>query len=374
MDPLFFEILQVSVGHRNSLSRCPSSQEWLSLFETAKNHTVIGIAFYGVQHLPKEQITTLPTQLKMQWLGIAAQIQKRNEVMNSCTSKLQKQLVKDGIRCCVLKGQGVAAMYGSELASLRQSGDIDLYVDCSREGILKYLSGKDIKYGNWDFLHIDAKFFENIEVEVHYRPSLMRNIISNYHFQKFIGVNKDSFFKGSIKIGENRLTIPVTWLGVFYLLHHTFRHMLTEGVGLRQVMDCYFAIKSAVLSEEEIKKLVRTINHFKMKRFVCGLLWVIETVFSATEIGDFCKRATWVVDEKEGKFILNEIMISGNFGHSDNRYSKGNGKTGKVIKVFRRSVHLMTHYPSEALAAPFYYGWHFCWKKSQMYKAVYKTK
>lgn len=130
---------------------------------------------------------------------------------------------------------------------------------------------------------MDAKFFENVEVEVHYRPSLMRNIISNHHFQKFIETNKDTFFNGSINIGEDSLTIPTAWMNVFYMLHHTYRHLLTEGVGLRQVMDCYFAIKSAVLSDSEIKELVGAVNRFKMKRFVCGLLWVIENVFSATE-------------------------------------------------------------------------------------------
>ena len=366
MDSIFFELLQVAVGHRNSLSRCPSSQEWLSLFEMAKNQAVIGIAFYGIQQLSKEQTMVLPIQLKMQWLGLAVHIQQRNDVMNQCSRRLQKQLTKDGIPSCVLKGQGVAAMYGGELVSLRQSGDIDLYVDCGREEILKYLNDKGIKWGNWDYLHVDAKFFKNIEVEVHYRPSLMRNVISNHHFQKFIETNQDTFFNGSINIGEDCLTIPSAWMNVFYLLHHTFRHLLTEGIGLRQVMDCYSAIKSASLSDEETKRLVNAVSRFGMKRFTSGLLWVIESVFSANEIEDFCKKTTWKVDEKEGTFILGEIMQSGNFGHSDNRYQKGGGKTGKLIKVFKRSAHLLAHYPSEALAAPFYYGWHFCWKKSQI--------
>ena len=205
-------------------------------------------------------------------------------------------------------------------------------------------------------------------MEVHYRPSLIRNIISNYRFQKFVDANKDLFFKGSISVGESigTLTIPAPWMNVFYLLHHTFRHFLTEGVGLRHVMDCYFAIKSAVLSENEIKELVGAVNRFKMKRFVCGLLGVIKNVFSATEIEHFCERTTWSADAKEGEFILGEIMQSGNFGQLDKRYNKGYSKTRKLIRVFKRSAHLLSRYPSEALAAPFYYGWHFCWKRMQM--------
>ena len=367
MDTLFFELLQVAVGHRRYLSHCISSEEWSSLFETAKNQAVIGIAFYGVQQLPKEQMETLPMQLKMQWLGIAAHIQKRNEVMNRCTKKLQELLTDDGISSCVLKGQGVAAMYGDRLAALRQSGDIDLYVDSSREYMMQYLKDKGIKYGHWDFLHVDAKFFDNIEVEIHYRPSLMRNIISNHRFQKFIEINKDSFFRGNANICDTteQLIVPIPWLNIFYLLHHTFRHLLTEGVGLRQVMDCYFAIKSTSLSDEGAKHLVNAVRQFGMMRFTQGLLWVIKTVFLADEINEFCKRTTWSLNAQEGRFILGEIMQSGNFGHTDSRYIKNVGKTGKLIKVFRRSAHLLNHYPSEALAAPFYYGWHFCWKRCQ---------
>lgn len=101
-----------------------------------------------------------------------------------------------------------------------------------------------------------------------------------------------------------------------------------------------------------------------MRGFAKGLVWVIEKVFLADNVDEFRKQSPWNADVKEGRFILNEIMLGGNFGYSDNRYSKGKGKTGKLIKVFRRSVHLLPHYPSEALAASFYYGWHFCWKRN----------
>ena len=368
METLFFELLQVAIGERKSLSRCPSTKEWCVLFDIAKSQAVVGIAFYGIQKLPKEQVSALPIQQKMQWLAMTAQIQKRNEVMNRCSVELQKRLIEDGIRNCVLKGQGIAALYGNELASLRQSGDIDLYVDCKRKEVLQYLDKKGIRYGNWDFLHVDAKFFDDVEVEVHYRPSLMRNIISNYRFQKFINSNKAAFLNGYVGVGstENKLVVPASWINVFYLLHHTYRHFLTEGIGFRQVMDCYFAILKAHLSGSDMEKLRMAISRFRMKHFVQGLTWVIEYVFLANNTEILKDKKAFDADEKEGNFILGEIMQSGNFGHSDNRYAKGKGKTGKLVKVFKRSAHLLAHYPDEALAAPFYYGWHFCWKKSKM--------
>lgn len=365
MNSLFFELLQVSIGNRECLSCSPSANEWMSLYTIAKAQTMIGLAFNGLRRLPQEQTKALPKPLKMQWLGLVVQIQKRNELINVRCVELQRRLAEDGIRSCILKGQGVAALYGKELSLLRQPGDIDIYVDGNCEGVLEYLHRKNIAYSHWDYLHVDSKFYDDVEVEMHYRPSVMRNILFNYRFQRYVDSNKEAFFSGYVNIGEydEKLTVPVSWMNVFYLLHHTFRHLLTEGVGLRQVMDCYYALVASNLSDNDREKLKDAVDKFGMGRFAKGLIWVIEEAFLADDVEDFRKQIPWKADVKEGRFILNEIMLSGNFGHSDNRYSKGKGKTGKLIKVFRRSIHLLTHYPSEAFAAPFYYGWHFCWKR-----------
>lgn len=370
MNSLFFELLQVSIGNRECLSRNPSTCEWTTLFAIAKAQTMVGIAFNGLQRLPKEQITALPKLLKMQWLGLVVQIQKRNELVNKRCVELQRRLEEDGIRSCILKGQGVATLYGKELSLLRQSGDIDIYVDCNCKEVLEYLNLKNVAYGHWDYLHVDSKLYDDVEVEMHYRPSVMRNILSNYRFQRYIDSNKEAFFSGCVNVGcsDDKLIVLVAWMNVFYLLHHTFRHLLIEGVGLRQVMDCYYALTTSNLSDNDKENLKDAVDMFGMRRFAKGLAWVIEEVFLADNVEDFRKRIPWDADVKEGRFILNEIMLSGNFGHSDNRYSKGKGRTGKLIKVFRRSIHLLTHYPSEALAAPFYYGWHFCWKRAELIK------
>lgn len=365
MNRLFFELLQVSIGNLECLSRCPSTDDWNSVYAIAEAQTMLGIAFNGLQRLPQEQAIALPTQLKMRWLGLVVQIYKRNEIINIRCDELQKRLLEDGIRSCILKGQGVAILYGKNLSLLRQPGDIDVYVDCNHQEVLGYLKRKNILYSHWDYLHVDSKFYDDVEVEMHYRPSVMRNLISNCRFQKFVDSNREAFFSGCVRVGDygEKLTVPRSWMNVFYILHHTFRHFLTEGVGLRQVMDCYYVLITSNLSYNDKGKLIDAVDRFGMKRFSNGLIWVIETVFNAKKVEEFNKLNLWKADRKEGMFILNEIMLSGNFGKFDKRYSKDKGKIGKYIKVFRRSIHLLSHYPSEAFATPFYYGWHLCWKR-----------
>ena len=49
--------------------------------------------------------------------------------MNAHCVEACNRLQQTGFKTCILKGQGVAQLYGSDLSMLRQSGDIDLWVD-----------------------------------------------------------------------------------------------------------------------------------------------------------------------------------------------------------------------------------------------------
>ena len=52
---MLFELIQVALGQRESLSHVPTQEEWDRLFAEAQKQSVVGIAYEGVQKLPKEQ-------------------------------------------------------------------------------------------------------------------------------------------------------------------------------------------------------------------------------------------------------------------------------------------------------------------------------
>ena len=295
----------------------------------------------------------------MQWIGIAAMSQERNRLMDRRCLKLQQTLTSDGFRSCILKGQGVASFYGP-LASLRQSGDIDIFVDADRVTSLRCLADKGIPNTGWDYVHAHPHFFDDAEVELHYRVNIFRNLFRNRRFLQLIEANKEEFFCNKIVLDDcGEITVPSGWMNLFYLLHHIYRHLFSEGIGLRQVMDYYFALRAISLTTDDRRKLLATVKDFGMERFACGLMWVLADVF--------CREMEfmpWEPNEREGGFILEDIMQSGNFGKLDDRYGRPvHGKPRKFISTLRRSVHLLTHYPNEALWTSVYYVWHFCWKR-----------
>ena len=73
---LFFELIQVAICRRDSLSLVPSAAEWSILYGLAVKQAVAGVCFCGVQRLPKEQLVEMPVQLKMKWFALAESVKR----------------------------------------------------------------------------------------------------------------------------------------------------------------------------------------------------------------------------------------------------------------------------------------------------------
>lgn len=135
INKIFFELIRLAIGNQDSLSRQPSADEWGVLYQMAVKQSLVGVCFAGVTELVNSDegdFAGMPMQLYYQWLGNASKIQARNKVMNQRCVELQSRLTADEFRSCVLKGLGLAKYYG-ELQSLRQSGDIDVWVNASKK-------------------------------------------------------------------------------------------------------------------------------------------------------------------------------------------------------------------------------------------------
>lgn len=80
-------------------------------------------------------------------------------------------------------------------------------------------------------------------------------------------------------------------------------------------------------------------------KFAKGVMWIMHEVFGMERECMICEP-----DEKEGRFLLNEVMTGGNFGHHDERSKKvGSGKMSELWRNVQHNWHLASHYPSEFL-------------------------
>lgn len=402
MNELFFELIQVTIGKQVCLSHTPNDGEWKILYETAKKQSLVGVCFAGVQKLV-EQRQEPPEMLYLTWMGMAAKIQQRNEVVNRQCVEVQKMLAEKGFRSCIFKGQAVASLYHSlpsqpsSLSALRQSGDIDIWIDGGKKRVIDMVQEiaptKEIRETH---AHLDV--FPDTEVEAHYRPGLIRNFVKNAKLQKFFQEEAEACFSNRINIsnpsvGElcrttnslnhsEPLTIvaPTTEFNLVHQLTHIYHHLFTEGVGLRQVMDYYMVLRT-VREVSEVSRVQGVVSSLGIDRFASALMWVIGHVFEGNKHlnpaeGDETLKPSetvswmlWKPNEVDGRFLLNEIMQAGNFGKEDSRYDLHNmNALQSLFRITNRNLSLLRFSPFDWFWSPLWRGYHYCSRKLNGYK------
>lgn len=280
--------------------------------------------------------------LYLTWMGMAAKIQQRNEVVNKQCVELQAKLSADGFRTYIMKGQSNATLYG-DLQMLRQSGDIDVYLEGGLDKVLAYAR----TFGNVEHvneLEMSVPVFSDTEVEFHYRPFIMRNPWKNRRLQWFFKDQEEACFANRISLGEG-LTIcaPTMEFNLVHQLAHIHLHLFTEGIGMRQLMDYYFVLSSLdkkAFGEKgfakNIKNICEVAKSLRLERFASALMWVLEHVFGLER-----EYMLWKPNEEDGQFLLNEIMTSGNFGRHNEEQNDRKGKMGySVWALFIRNLRL----------------------------------
>lgn len=346
---LFFELIQIAIGNREKQSRVPTAGEWLAIYDESERQAITGIMVAGLERLLKEQ---RPEQeLLLQWIGISEQIRQGNLSLTKRCKQLQRKVSELGHKSSILKGQGVALYYDETLRDLRQSGDIDIYVNCGLKGAMEIARQLGVDDPKWDYKHLHLNLWDDAEIEMHYRVEVLLNLCKNRRLQKWFDKNKEQLFDE-----RDGLVTPTISFNLFYILLHIYRHFLYEGVGIRQLMDYYFVLKSHSDSTNN-SDILNVLRVFGMMRFARGVMWIMQEVFGLEPKYVYCEPL-----ESEGRFILDEVMTGGNFGHYDQRLQHGGGKLNTVKQVCRHNLHLMSHYPSDVVWAPIWFVWHKCWK------------
>lgn len=381
---LFFELLQVALGNRESLSSILSAEEWTEMYAESERQAVTGILLYGIERLKSlNDDLNLNQRFLLQWIGVGQMIEQRNLVMNERCLDLLKRLSEYGLQGSILKGQGIAQLYGKELRPLRQSGDIDVFVDCEQKKALAFAESQEQEKVEWDYKHLHLHLWDDTEIEMHYRVEVLLNLWKNRKLQKWFREHETELFahandnlnanlnlkaNTNLTNDTNRFVTPTVEFNVFYILLHIYRHFLYEGVGLRQVIDYYFVLKNLNdnlnLNVNE-SYAYKAIDEFGMTRFAKGLMWVMHEALGMSR-----EWMLWEPDEKEGRYILKQVMRGGNFGHHDERLKHSGGKLGAVKAILTHNMHLLTHYPSDVIWAPVWIVWHKVWKMWIQFKGL----
>ena len=367
---MFFELLQVALGPRESLSHVPSAKEWEEMKVLCMKHAVPGVGFYAMRKLSENGAACVPPrEIIMELYALERNMALANAQQTEDVMKLTWLFEQEGFCSCLLKGCGLARMYPEGMQ--RMSGDIDIWVvpkgkeneplQRRRREVIqlcrRVVGRRDVFYHHTD-LPLKGK-----EIEVHFTPSWMFAPWHNRRLQRFF--QKEWKNRRFVKVQdslENAETlqdgyyVPSLEMNAVYVLLHIYRHVFAEGVGLRQVVDYFYVLHQKGLDRERVISVLKSLG---MVHFTGAVMWVMQEALGMEGEVMLCEP-----DKRRGRLLLAEIMQAGNFGKWDERLSgiDRNSLLSRMMENMQRNMRLVWHYPSEALCAPFWKMWQKLWR------------
>ena len=370
---IFFDFLRFCIGSAKDIPGSLKEADWKELYSIAQKQALLGVLFHGIRRLPKE---LAPEQkLLMQWMVMAEMIRKQNIRLFQDSVKVCQNFENEGFANCILKGQGNALLYPDPY--MRTPGDIDIYLSGGRRKIMKYVDrvcpNQVMRYHHVDFPVMKTA------IEVHFTPSYMFYPIHNRRMQKWFEevMGEQCNHRVSLPDGYGEIHVPQVSFNVIYILSHLYRHIFTEGIGLRQLLDYYYvlvkwhtdltnltdsdnSLPQMTQINTDLDALRHELKYLGLWKFAGAVMFVMKEVFGLSE-----DRMIAPMVEKEGRFLLDEIMRGGNFGQYDDRMGSKVGES-KIHRYFRmnlRNLRFVKHYPTEALSEPLFRTWFAVWKK-----------
>lgn len=351
LESTFLQLVQIAIGRRENLDRTPGDDDWKTVLALARKQSMVGVCCRGMMMLPAGERPNVEVKVKMGYLADA--IRDKNRIQQEQIAQIVNEFAGLGLEGCLLKGQVMAARYPDP--GMRNPGDIDLWVKGGCRHVLKLVKGRwqlDKVFYHHTGIH---PFDDKTEVEVHFTPSWMNDLFANRMLQKYFTCHADAQFANSVPdLGCAATSVEFDCV---YCAVHIYRHLLSEGVGMRQVLDYCFVLEHSTC--EERAKAWNFMCSLGMKKFLGALMFVENRLFLTAPDKLLCKP-----DPVWGEFLLNEIVTAGNFGKYDPRF-RYDAAAGLPVRAWMRMTRLCRYVgiaPREVIWAPVFKAWQYCWR------------
>lgn len=343
LDEIYLELLRAGLWNRPAA--VSGSVNLAELIEAASRQTTAPAVYRA---LLDKYGSKLKDQLREKLESDISRCAKSHGTANSVIAFTVGELSRKGIAPVLLKGQGIASWY--PVPTLRQAGDIDLYVKeydraCAiLEGLFGPKESENSKHASF---HVGG----TLEIELHrYTETLPKR-------------RDNAFYAGISDEGTSNNLVPVTLCGTdvmtpedtfnaFYIFHHLWTHMRAMGIGMRQLCDWAALLRARKehIDTERLKywlKELRLLDVWQV--FGCTAVEALQLDPSEVPFYDASKAS-------RGHKLLEFILAQGNnseFKHGRSRKSALKHKTGSLRYIHKRLGLMFPIFPGEALSQYF---------------------
>ena len=281
----------------------------------------------GIETLPKQMWP--PTEMMHYLMMTRVKTHQIHKLLNTTLNHIVNALNASDIPSVLLKGQGVAQNY--RIPESRICGDIDIYTGL--EGykkayeIVEKLQVNSSHTESVECYHHMHLSLNGVEIEIHRHADMMPNKRHNVKLQQWTKESIDAHFGTDVlrKWDNNGTEIhmaPPTF-DAFFILHHAVRHMVIEGVGLRQICDwtMFLHKNHQYINTKELSK--------KLKEFNMEAIWKEFGLIAVNHLGlpvEELPLAPKSLKSKKTSRLLYHIFRLGNFGRF-NKEPKVNTKS-----------------------------------------------
>ena len=214
---MLIELLQATLGIRNSLSRIPSDAEWGNVYKLAVSHGVVGVLYGGIERLTKEQRP--PKEFLLEWFGQAECYRRMYERQRKAVESLNELWRNKGLTVLELKGDSIGKFYPRP--DLRFSCDYDCLLSDYEQGN-RLVEKKGVAV-NRDFYKNSSFVWDGLHVENHQFCTPVRGNRAMKKLEVVLRrlVNEDNM------VDFNAL----------FLMEHLWSHFFEDALTLKQLTD-----------------------------------------------------------------------------------------------------------------------------------------
>lgn len=236
---VLFQLLRISLGGcKESL---PSAINWQEVMDIAASQNVIALAFDALESLAPDQRPDMDTL--MDWLGQTSYQETIYEEQWKAAESLGELCHHNGIRCFVMKGFSLAALYpkpthrsGSDLDSFCINADGKCCGDLLDSLLEKECVAIDRSYYKNSKFCYNGLTVENHQHVLPVKGSKKAKRLEQRLLKKLIPI-------GHHYLQDSKLESPSAVFLAVHTLAHAQEHFFEEGINLRHVTDWGMCLK-----------------------------------------------------------------------------------------------------------------------------------
>ncbi|MGE8377026.1 MAG: nucleotidyltransferase family protein [Sphingobacterium sp.] len=344
---LFLELLRMGLWKKPSKIVFPTlnQKQWSQIYNWAKQHTVEGILFESFEYLSEDKLP--PQSIRMQWAIRIDQIERSNIKMNEVLSYQFEKFSASNLKPLLLKGQGLAHYYKNPLR--RVCGDIDWYFENNG-----YLTAKTFLKQNNITFKTTAGFsleyvLKGVQVEHHRKLFDLHNPFKmNYlkSLQKDYGTTKQY-----LNINNVKIPMLAPELQIIQVNAHILKHLLSFGIGIRQLCDAAILYDS-YSDKLDTEKLKIIYNKLGLLSWINVLDKILVDKLGLPSI----KLPFSYPKDTKSDWMFKDIWDSGNFGFYNTKSGESFVESGQRVNttnhIFANIKRYYKHAPNEAFFFP----------------------